>query len=642
MSIEFVAVRLKSGSNLKAKIYTEIETTLIHNPVVLVTDDIKNNFFMLQMGTNDTPPTSNDCTYDGESVWRKRYVKSVGSLQLADYNSLITHGRGSFCALITHKSAEDLVMRSSNDPLGLYPLCYYVDDNIVAVGNNPRLIASYLLQRFDVQLKKGPNALVNELLTATHLNDAPYEGMRYLPFDNEIIVNKRGDVFFKRKLGDSFYYSKDEDAGQLLDASIEEISENVAALADAPYNWKICDITGGMDSRLVLAAILKTGRSKDFYFNVFGRLPSPDVNIAHLLMKDFGLQKIRIVDEDRKRGDILQEMRTFSYIAGGAKNNIDRAWTSLIRNDELFLVGGGNSGYYKGLYSRRLSNSTVSDAVSLLISNSALVEDEHSKRVKTFVHDELKRWMEVDCMTIGSALNRFYVEYRVRYVIGLCEHWGRMVGGKAHPLYSPSVMRLGFRVPENDRNNDRLTYLLLEKMFPALLHYPLEGRVWPIEAYKDSDKKDLIRKLPAVTRDSLPLVPEGVSCKTVKVEYPAEAKQAIRQYAPQPPSKMARSTNWRKLQVSKGRKWHWTELEDIRIHAQTVLRSSGLTTIPGFRGDAVDLYLKQDLTKLTGITQVLAFHNICMGAIFHGNLELPLKVYSPLSPVQLKDMESSD
>jgi len=76
----------------------------------------------------------------------------------------------------------------------------------------------------------------------------------------------------------------------LVDKGAEEIIANVQAILDSGRPV-ICDISGGRDSRIVLAAVVALGRMKDVVFNTKvtpNKLGDLDVAIASGLVKEFG------------------------------------------------------------------------------------------------------------------------------------------------------------------------------------------------------------------------------------------------------------------------------------------------------------------------------------------------------------------
>lgn len=89
--------------------------------------------------------------------------------------------------------------------------------------------------------------------------------------------------------GNPGYLTPDE-YHALVEKGAEEIIANVQAILDSGRPV-ICDISGGRDSRIVLAAVVALGRMKDVVFNTKvtpNKLGDIDVAIATGLVKEFG------------------------------------------------------------------------------------------------------------------------------------------------------------------------------------------------------------------------------------------------------------------------------------------------------------------------------------------------------------------
>lgn len=509
------------------------------------------------------------CLFDGEAVYKKAHSRNH---EVVDYHDFTRNARGSFCVLSVVEGRGGVCIKATNDPMGLYPLFFMIGNQITLITNNPMLSETISREFYGVELKRHDQHAINEIVTGAPLDIGPYEGMRYMPFDTELIISEN-DHTIKRKEGSEYYYSSSLSFEELLDKAKDEVCENVLAVADSEnYDVKISDISGGIDSRMILAAILATKRKNKFFYNTSGKYPNPDANVGNYIIERFGLRKCKIHDPgmDQSRGsfgtDPEKYIRTFCYVSSGIKNNVARHVNTKSSRLNVFRVGGGFSAYKANKSKLLKDGDDINDAVNLITKGDFCIPQLELERVKSHVKDILYHWVENDSMTIAAALDRFHIEHRGRYHIGACEHWGRYHGGKSHPLNSPSLVRASFKVSDEDRLNDVVTFSLMYKLFPPLTFTPLESRRWNPEAYQsfsDNIKLRLIR-VPLVTYKSKKLFKKEPSVSVVKISD-IEDQEGSRQEVSRQENKRISVSEWKAKQQALKRKWYWTELDKVSL-----------------------------------------------------------------------------
>ncbi|WP_141218076.1 hypothetical protein [Bordetella genomosp. 2] len=637
MSIEFVFVQPK-GRQFKITPEMVIGRTfhgsLIDNPhTYFFSNEVLGSHIYINSTTGNSFRTVPTFFFDGEVVFEKKHYKDIDIKSTKGYFDLSENGRGSFFIGGFFKAHDSEYFRATTDQLGLYPLFYYKNDRFNAVTNNPMLLESIMTEMYGHKMTRHLKHLVNEISVSAPLNVGPYKNLYYLPFDNELIIGPQGEFSFKRKKGDDYFYCAQESFDNLLDAAVSDICDNVSAIANASYPIKIADITGGMDSRMVFAAILKSNTKDAFYYNTNGSYPSPDANVSNFIIQKYNLRKIRVVDEFRRNltsTDLTEELLAFSYASSGCKNNLDRAFTTLIRNDAVFRLGGGNSEFYKALYSKQLApDATLDDAIKLMVTNLDILQQPVREEITSNFNQMLREWSINQGMTMPAALDRFYIEHRGRFHNGLCEHWGRVTGGKAHPLYSAATIRLGFSIDDRSRKEHLITFRLMTALDQEVACLPFENRVWPEAAYRGTSLTSRLKGVKSIVRTSPNLVKKEPEIHYFHIKYPREA--------PRPASraeKVITHSDWKKSQLKLGRKWHWSELDKIQQQFQHLVEHVNLEK-DGFNQEAVIELAYKKPEAFKNIFEVLSAHNLVLGLIFKNKQEKPIRIYAPTDTVRL-------
>ena len=132
------------------------------------------------------------------------------------------------------------------------------------------------------------------------LVESSYEGISVLPQFTYVTMSPSGVSVLDYPVREQFF-SPGVDYELSIAVAQEEIAQNVEALAAADHARKVAHLTGGIDSRLVLAAILSTGHSGEFVFFCSGGPEEPDQKVARQLAK-FGI-RTALHGALRSRGD---------------------------------------------------------------------------------------------------------------------------------------------------------------------------------------------------------------------------------------------------------------------------------------------------------------------------------------------------
>lgn len=608
--------------------------SLIDKPIKSVKSMMGDNDYAFLLSNEDINVSANSF-FDGNYIHNKKLGSNYEPVDLDDYFLFTQKARGTFCLAYAYmNSLCEKVIRFSNDVLGMYPLLYWTDGENIIVTNSPILSETVVRYALKINLERGFSHIANEIITLTHLDHGPYDGMRFLPFDSEMIVDNKGHIAIKRRYGDDFFYRPKEDESILLDRALIELIENIEGIASSSQKIKVADITGGFDSRLVLALILKAGVQDNFYFNTNGKYPSPDANVANYIIEKYGLKKIDLTSIPYKRENqlsknILHELTTFVYASSGMKNAIDRHLSTLFTNKDILSVGGGYSAYKANKSKSIINKKGLQEAISLICSGSFSLPSNINNEVKEIVGDKLEEWILQQGMNIYDVLDRFHIEYRARFHIGLGEHWSRICQPKIHPLQSPALVRLAFKVGYKARVTDELLFMLMEKLSPPLCLIPFENRVWKKQAYQKSELRNKIASIKPITLKSKKLYEIEPIKEKVILEVSANPISIQEDRNINELNAKISVTNdiykrWEQEQRKLGRKWFWYKLGDIKRVFDYLIAQPSLKSQNEF------LWMQElgskKLSEFKSIKEVIELHALTCFLIFYNKKESEIRV----------------
>lgn len=169
----------------------------------------------------------------------------------------------------------------SVDEVGMYPIYYLDSDDYLVVGNNPHLMAVHAHELgLEITVEKSLALWYVTSITVESDCTGYHEIKRLRPFhyltikDNKVCICEKGLVSCHER----------EEA---LNICIKQMSDAIRHLNEKYY--VSAHLTGGFDTRVILGLIMNANLHNEIRFIVEGCDDNPDVIIAKLLQKKFGL-----------------------------------------------------------------------------------------------------------------------------------------------------------------------------------------------------------------------------------------------------------------------------------------------------------------------------------------------------------------
>jgi hypothetical protein len=331
-------------------------------------------------------------------------------------------------------------------------------------------------------------AVTRPFVYETPLCDGTYvREIDVLPFGSTILFDAAG--YHEPKRVDLVAASESlgpKDYEDLIDQACIDIRDNVTACLGATAAHHALSLTGGLDSRMVLAAIMSLGRERELAYYTYGASSSPDRIIAANLRRLFGLTELQVTPNAEGSAD-EQLARLFSQSCGMRAMDLSSERSS----GDVFMMIGGCGENYRGFYTTMMLAKGVS--VEQLFS---ATDDEfflafvrtHGRwpGLRRTARAALESRMRGEIVERGldrtTALDSLYTKYRNRYHFGLGSRVQSQAMIKFSPLDSVSALLASFAIDAKARMRGKVALDILLRLYPPLAFLPSTSGGWSREA----------------------------------------------------------------------------------------------------------------------------------------------------------------
>lgn len=425
--------------------------------------------------------------YGGESTRAIPSVELKGLLQksLLNIRSVQNDLSGEYSTI--YRSSEGKII-SFNDNFGIESVFYYDDGNTFIVSNREDFV------RISGSISEYNYSTLCQLPLAGSrlLDEGIYRSVKKLPpgavltFDplNGVKLQSEHPVFLGKE--SMSFISKNRDVDNLIEAGLEEVKSNLYAVTSVVENIPL-GLTGGKDSRLILAFCHAFGLDKRVESFTNGHPEHPDVKVAKKIAK---LYQVR------------HKVQTPKYISSAipyvsAEELFHRMSVQVFRTDSCFgvwdLKSRGKSGYGVGLggffgevfknYVKQSFEITDKTSPGDIIKQGGVFDplDIIDNSLKEEINLKLKEklWSFLE---LGYELDDIPALYH--NVIRMPQWLGaaRLADGysiqSVSIINSSSLAKLALNLPAEERKLNTLHYKLIEKLSPNLLKIPFAMQTW--------------------------------------------------------------------------------------------------------------------------------------------------------------------
>jgi hypothetical protein len=383
--------------------------------------------------------------------------------------------RGIFSLVTVDRRGEGEV---STDPLGLSFFCYGDDEDTYAVSSHPALTAEALTS----EGARPPRDVVGacELAYSGYRVSARtgYKGVRINPPGGRVVF-RPGHLELRRE--DPPWRPSEQlsslESGELLDLIEGEIAENVISVDSLPGGLPIADLTGGKDSRLVLAVALRSQAAHRLTFRTDGPPDLPDVRVAREIAELLHLDHEADVVFPGHQATYADQLRAFVDATAAVTN----AWDLKIPELPRFpaRLSGLSGECLRSHHQLDRDPLSLDDMLEQFqratrFGRLGLV----SREAAATYHDGVLQTLH-EPAGAPHPLDRFdafYIRTRARARFGPLDQLENQ--HRVLALYSIDAIRAAFALGGTERHHERVHFELTRRSSPTLAQLPFVGPGW--------------------------------------------------------------------------------------------------------------------------------------------------------------------
>lgn len=376
--------------------------------------------------------------------------------------------------------------------LGSYPLFSIEDRDRVIVASNPRMAreAAAALGRRPVVDKE--QLVWMPTLTNLGTEESLCAGMRLLPMSWRLAQVRKGRLtpVVTEDLAGALRSTFDPD--ELVVATADSMIRDLQSITSSS-NWDVtADLTGGMDSRVLLSAISAAAALDRVRVATYGRDGErADAVVARQIAASLAFdlhEKDAVRSAAGAEPTSIERLRWF--VSGVEKNVLIndghvQAFTALTlrppvpRQLSLWGLFGENMRSFYGKAVDKLPANARSPAAiaERLLVNLDLLTPTYRDYAIGSLSDFIRYRMDNGLSPAGAA-DALFVERRSRWFHGLSVTGQWYTTASYGPLLSTTGLRLAFAIGDQDRIRNAAPFRLIRHMEPRLLDLPFANYQW--------------------------------------------------------------------------------------------------------------------------------------------------------------------
>lgn len=410
-----------------------------------------------------------------ESIHAQNILDSAGM----SFENLGSSIRGSLTVYILDPVSRKIVILC--DPFGSSILYIYESAEFTAVSTDLASLRDGLKTHGCFLEKNLEYAALYVASSTGGLSKSSYKDVRSLrPYQYvEIGASGINEIDYKLYSDLSFSGLSYE---QLLQNAAEDVVNNIEASLGHDTGVRISQLTGGLDSRLVLGALLSSGHASKFNFYCAGNVDEPDKVIARQLCAHFGLDMteysgLTSTGHPESFEALLSQPfeETAGIISGPAH--------PLMEYGDDLVLSGGYGEYLRSAFDKgQLFDGDYAAALERLFGRAAFSSFPTRRLVSEHVYqhavDSLKQLVNEGNskgIPLESSLDGAYILGRNRYFVGETTRSLSPYIARFDPLYSPYVLALGLRGNTEEKSANVPIFDLMNKFDTDLMRLPFDS-----------------------------------------------------------------------------------------------------------------------------------------------------------------------
>ena len=399
---------------------------------------------------------------DGFNAYRREHgLPGPGALQEGRYIAVLE--RDEYFSVLTDPMGQDVLYYYSPEALRVDgpPVARWVISNsLLSLMRRARRLDSLSLYRpslLGFQISSG-KAIGAQLFS----NNTPVQGVKVLPIGCELRICKTNGfaTLHRVRAGDWLTVDDGSDYKELLEAYVQKSLARITALREAGGLEILCDVSGGHDSRAVMAMLQRSGGSAPVTYATDSTKPG-DYTVAKKLARYFDTElELRAKIPGRLEGVAAYDIWAY----GSAGVYLPIVEPRAVGETRRLRFHGGNF----------LSKEFGEIPAAIKIRSFAKWIKTGSSDRESVEHEFLQSFDHIDMEADAQfAMQMHYINFRGRF------HYGRNWFSHTRspmitPLISPLLAKAAFRLPPEEYNRNRVSLDLLLALDNALVGIPFD------------------------------------------------------------------------------------------------------------------------------------------------------------------------
>jgi hypothetical protein len=380
------------------------------------------------------------------------------------------------------------------DPLGLGLLYWGRSNDVVVVSTRASIAAAVLAEATGSTPRRDPFGAGWLAYAGYPVGDRTgYEGITVVPAGAVVDIDARGTVELRRPAR-PVWRAGSEALAAAPRAALAQAREEIGtalrtALRDPDVDCR-CGLTGGKDSRLILALLLADGSAGGVTFQTYGRDDLPDIVIARQLASTFGLRHTinpvgRQMEWWRRLRDAVPSgegndreiiFRITASAAPGTQN-VGVPHVGRLPDPGFLLLSGLVGETLRTNYASATRMRSKREAAGFPhgFGTVGILDRDALARYCNEMHEIL-----FDEITEGDSpqdvIDSYFMRQRLRRWAGTTLEIDKEA--KVTPLYSVTAMRLAFGIGAESRHAEWIHYQLMRDACTPLVHMPFAKGEW--------------------------------------------------------------------------------------------------------------------------------------------------------------------
>lgn len=393
------------------------------------------------------------------------------------------HCDGAFVLALYNKAKKSLYLVT--DPFGNLALHYAHSEQVFLFSLQQKALAEILQDETDEE------AISEIIALGQRLNGKTvYKNIFRLPPASFLIIDRSGELSLSK------YFRPDFNEGSNRKESLQLVEQSLLRSLDIRTRRSgiIVALSGGLDSRMTLAAIHKLDRTNSITAFTHGLPDSGDMSVASRITNSYNISHLRINFDDSFLKSLSEYWQTTIHISeGGLGIESSANIPSWIAESEKFTVSlDSHAGalyrrqFHKARerYVRRSKNfpKAFFDHFASALFHSELISSQFREAAMNSGMNAFNEYFSSQSanLDIGDRIDLYYLEQICANKYSLSGNAQLNYIGLSHPLLSLAAYSAATHIPARERKKNIIYRYLFNRFAPELKYFWTDDSGYPV------------------------------------------------------------------------------------------------------------------------------------------------------------------